>query len=86
MTAPGIARRANDELGGQYHIESVPARLLGDMVKSFDQAPVELEAEGGQARIMCANYEGTIRCLPVEDFPSLQEPQAQRAALGAPPK
>ena len=48
----------------------IPARLLADMVKSFEQAPVILEAEGGQARIVCSNYEGTVRCLPAEDFPA----------------
>jgi DNA polymerase-3 subunit beta len=61
----------------------IPARLLGDMVKSFDQAPVEIDAEGGQARIMCANYEGTIRCLPVEDFPALQEPKGVQVTVSA---
>ena len=59
----------------------VPARLLADMVKSFDQAPVEFEAEGGQARIVCSNYEGTLRCLPAEDFPALQEPGGTRVTM-----
>jgi DNA polymerase III subunit beta len=59
----------------------VPARLLADMVKSFDQAPVEFEAEGGQARIVCSNYEGTLRCLPAEDFPALQEPGGTRVTV-----
>src|SRR6059036_2712412 len=61
----------------------VPARLLADMVKSFDQAPVEFEAEGGQARIVCSNYEGNIRCLPAEDFPALQEPGGIRVKVNA---
>src|SRR5919201_1582790 len=61
----------------------VPARLLADMVKSFDQAPVTLEAEGGQARIVCNNYEGTVRCLPAEDFPALQEPGGTRVKVAA---
>ena len=61
----------------------VPARVLADMVKSFDQAPVEFEAEGGQARIVCSNYEGTLRCLPAEDFPALQEPGGTRVTVKA---
>ena len=61
----------------------VPARLLADLVKSFDPAPVAFEAEGGQARIVCANYEGTIRCLPAEDFPSLGDPGGSRVRVGA---
>jgi DNA polymerase III subunit beta len=52
----------------------VPARLLADMVKSFEQAPVEFQAEEGQAHVVCSRYEGTIRCLPAEDFPALTEP------------
>ncbi len=61
----------------------VPARLLADMVKSFEQAPVEFEADDGQARIVCANYEGSIRCLPVEDFPVLQEPTGTKVTVNS---
>jgi len=61
----------------------VPARLLADMVKSFDQAPVDFEEQGGQARIVCNNYEGTLRCLPAEDFPALQEPSGTRVSVRA---
>ncbi|HEX8100871.1 MAG TPA: DNA polymerase III subunit beta, partial [Actinomycetota bacterium] len=61
----------------------IPARLLGDMVKSFDQAPVEIDATESQARITCSNYEGTIRCLPAEDFPALQEPSGTRVTVEA---
>jgi DNA polymerase III subunit beta len=61
----------------------VPARLVADMVKSFEQAPVEFDAEDGQARVVCANYEGTIRCLPAEDFPVLQEPGGIRVSVNA---
>ena len=61
----------------------VPARLLADMVKSFEQAPVEFEADDGQARVACANYEGTIRLLPVEEFPVLQEPTGTKVRVNA---
>ena len=70
----------------QVHEEGValvPARLLADMVKSFDQAPVDVEEQGGQARIVCNNYEGTLRCLPAEDFPALQDPSGTRVAVKA---
>jgi DNA polymerase-3 subunit beta len=67
----------------QEGVALVPARLLGDMVKSFEQAPVVLEAEGGQARITCSNYEGTLRCLPAEDFPALQDPGGTRVTVEA---
>src|SRR5438876_3028049 len=70
----------------QVHEEGValvPARLLADMVKSFDQAPVDVEEQGGQARIVCNNYEGTLRCLPAEDFPALQDPSGTRVTVPA---
>ena len=59
---------------GEEGVALVPGRLLADMVKSFDPATVEFEEHGGQARIVCNNYEGTLRCLPAEDFPALHEP------------
>src|SRR5439155_1845899 len=61
----------------------VPARLLADMVKSFEQAPVEFEAQESQATIVCSNYRGTVRCLPAEDFPILQESAGTRVQVGA---
>jgi DNA polymerase-3 subunit beta len=63
----------------------VPARLLGDTVKSLSDAPVEFETDQSQARIRCAAYEGTLRLLPAEDFPGLQEPggTAVRTEAGA---
>ena len=55
-------------------IALVPARLLGDTVKSLSAAPVDFETDESQAHIRCAAYEGTLRLLPAEDFPGLQEP------------
>ena len=61
----------------------IPARLLADMVKSLPQAPVELDADQSQARIQCGAFEGTVRLLPAEDFPSWQEPAATTVKLPA---
>ena len=75
------------QIGVQVQQEGVvlaPARLLADMVKSFDQAPVEFEADDGQAKIACSRYEGTLRCLPAEDFPALQEPSGTKVTVSAP--
>jgi DNA polymerase-3 subunit beta len=77
MATTDLEVSARLELDVQVQSEGValvPAKLLADIVKSFEQAPVEFEADEGQARIVCANYEGSIRCLPAEDFPALQEP------------
>lgn len=62
----------------------VPARLLTDTVKSLSDAPVEFETDGSQARIRCAAYEGALRLLPVEDFPTLQAPSGNRITVDAP--
>jgi DNA polymerase III subunit beta len=61
----------------------IPARLLGDMVKSLPQAPVELDADASQARISCGAFEGTVRLLPAEDFPAWQEPTGTTVRLEA---
>jgi DNA polymerase-3 subunit beta len=61
----------------------VPARLLADTVKSLSDAPVEFDAEQGQAQIRCAAFEGTLRLLPAEDFPSLQPPSGNRVTVDA---
>jgi DNA polymerase-3 subunit beta len=76
-------RRVKEVQVQEEGVALVPARLLADIVKSFDEAPVEFEADGGQARIVCSNYEGTIRCLPAEDFPMLQEPTGTRVTVEA---
>ncbi|HJS25990.1 MAG TPA: DNA polymerase III subunit beta [Actinomycetota bacterium] len=62
----------------------VPARLLADTVKSLSDAPVEFETDQSQARIRCAAYEGSLRLLPVEDFPALQPPSGTRIVAEAP--
>lgn len=59
----------------------VPARLLSDTVKSLSDAPVEFESDQAQARLRCAAYEGALRLLPSEDFPSLQPPSGTRVVV-----
>jgi DNA polymerase-3 subunit beta len=61
----------------------VPARLLGDTVKSLSDAPVEFETDQSQARIRCAAYEGALRLLPAEDFPTLQPSSGTRVVVEA---
>ncbi len=61
----------------------VPARLLGDTVKNLSDAPVEFEADGGQAQIRCAAYEASLRLLPAEDFPLVQAPAGTPITLPA---
>ena len=61
----------------------VPARLFADTVKSLSDAPVEFDADQGQAQIRCAAFEGALRLLPAEDFPSLQPPSGRRVTVEA---
>jgi DNA polymerase III subunit beta len=64
-------------------IALVPARLVGDTVKSLSDAPVEFETDQSQARLRCAHYEGSLRLLPAEDFPGLQEPSGTVVSVEA---
>jgi DNA polymerase-3 subunit beta len=78
------ARKVVDQVQVQREgVALIPARLITDMVRSFDQAPVEFESDGAQAQIRCSNYEGNIRCLPAEDFPALQEPSGTQVRVDA---
>jgi DNA polymerase-3 subunit beta len=61
----------------------VPARLLADTVKSLSDAPVEFDADRGQAQIRCAAFEGALRLLSAEDFPTLQPPTGNRVTVEA---
>jgi DNA polymerase III subunit beta len=77
------ARLAVDVQVTEPGVALVPARLLGDTVKSLSDAPVEFETDQSQARIRCAAYEGSLRLLPAEDFPGLQEPGGTRVEAQA---
>jgi DNA polymerase-3 subunit beta len=77
------ARLSIDVQVSQAGIALVPARLLGDTVKSLSDAPVEFETDQSQAHLRCAAYEGTLRLLPAEDFPGLQEPSGTRITAEA---
>ncbi len=77
------ARLAVSVQAQEEGVALVPARLLGDTVKSLSDAPVEFDADQGQVRIRCAAYEGALRLLPAEDFPALQEPSGTRVVVEA---
>jgi len=79
------ARLTIDVSVAEAGVALVPARLLGDTVKSLSDAPVEFETDQAQAGIRCAAYEGALRLLPAEDFPGLQEPSGTRVTAEAGP-
>ena len=72
------ARLSIDVQVSEPGVALVPARLVGDTVKSLSDAPVDFETDQSQARLRCADYEGSLRLLPIEDFPTLQEPSGVR--------
>ncbi|HET9722980.1 MAG TPA: DNA polymerase III subunit beta [Actinomycetota bacterium] len=78
------ARLTIDVQATEDGVALVPARLLADTVKSLSDAPVEFEADQTQARIRCAAYEGALRLLPAEDFPTLQPPAGTRIVVPSP--
>jgi DNA polymerase-3 subunit beta len=77
------ARLAIDVQVSEAGTALVPARLLGDTVKSLSDAPVEFETDRSQAQLRCAAYEGVLRLLPAEDFPGLQDPGGTRVEANA---
>jgi DNA polymerase III subunit beta len=77
------ARLVIDVQVTQDGVALVPARLLAETVKSLSDAPVEFEADQAQAQIRCAAYEGALRLLPAEDFPTLQPPAGTRIVAPA---
>jgi len=77
------ARLSIDVQVGESGIVLVPARLFADAVKNLSDAPVDFEADQGQAQIRCAAFEGALRLLPAEDFPSLQAPSGNRVTVDA---
>ncbi len=77
------ARLAIDVTVSEAGVALVPARLLGDTVKSLSNAPIDFETDQSQARLRCAAYEGSLRLLPAEDFPGLQEPGGTRVEANA---
>lgn len=56
----------------------IPARILGDVVRSLDEAAMSLESEGGQATLKAAKAVFEIRTLPPEDFPKFPEINARQ--------
>jgi DNA polymerase-3 subunit beta len=77
------ARLSIDVQVSEPGVALVPARLIGDTVKSLSDAPVDFETDQSQARLRCAAYEGALRLLPVEDFPAMQEPSGVRIQVEA---
>jgi DNA polymerase-3 subunit beta len=80
----GIRLAGTDlEVGAEAKVEGaidakgrsvLPGRVLGEIARTLPPGTVRIEAEGGQARIVCGSAEFTLRTLPTEDFPALAGP------------
>ncbi len=51
----------------------IPAKILGDVVRSLEESVVSLESEGGQAVLKAQKSVFELRTLPPEDFPRFPE-------------
>lgn len=51
----------------------VPAKIIGDVVRSLDESALVLESEGGQAVLRAERSVFEMRTLPPEDFPKFPE-------------
>ena len=60
-----------------------PAKLLADIVRSLEPGAVTIEAEADKVEIGAARSRFSLRTFPVEDFPSLPEPQQPTTFLPA---
>jgi DNA polymerase-3 subunit beta len=60
-----------------------PAKLLADIVRSLEPGAVTIESEGEKVEIGAARSRFSLRTFPVDDFPSLPEPQQPATFLPA---
>ena len=61
----------------------LPSRLLNDIVRSLDHGAVDVEIEGDEARISSGRSQFSVRTLPVDDFPHLDEPSGNQVSVAA---
>lgn len=52
----------------------VPARLLGDVVRTLPPAAVEAEVDNDRLHLHCGRAKFDVRLMPAEDFPALPTP------------
>lgn len=71
------------ELAGETEAEArieeagrllLPGRVLGEIARSLPQGTVAVEGDASSVKISCGSAEFTLRCLSVEDFPTLARP------------
>lgn len=61
----------------------LPSRLLNDIVRSLDQGAVDIEIESDEARISSGRSQFSVRTLPVDDFPHLDQPSGDQVSVSA---
>lgn len=67
--------------GGGVGSAVLPARLLGDIVRSVEPGVVSMEILDDEARISAGRSEFTVRTLGVGEFPRQPEPEGQGVTI-----
>jgi DNA polymerase-3 subunit beta len=55
----------------------IPGRLLGEVVRTLPQAPVEADADQDRLRLQCGRAKFDLRLMHAEDFPTLPAPGSE---------
>ena len=80
--------RLTVEVGGERDGAAVvPARLIGDIVKSLPAGAVEVELDGadsGETSIAAGRSQFSVRPLSLDDYPVQPEPTGDAVTLAAP--
>jgi DNA polymerase-3 subunit beta len=61
----------------------LPAKLATEIVRSMEASAVTIEAEGDEGHVSAGRSQFTVRLQPVEHFPRLAPPPADRVTLDA---
>ncbi len=69
--------------GGGVGSAVLPARLLGDIIRSVEPGVVSMEVLDDEARISAGRSEFTVRTLGVGEFPRQPEPEGEGVTIDA---
>ncbi len=69
--------------GEEDGVVVLPARLVSDVVRSFEEGEVVFETDHEQARLAQGATEFEIRLIPADEFPRLAEPEGDAVTIDA---
>lgn len=59
----------------------IPAKLMGDVVRSLEPGAVEIDVDSGEARVSAGRSQFALRTIAAEDYPKLAEVTAEPVSL-----